>query len=114
MATSAGTPHASAASYNNQWGVPLSLSRMPADTRFGVFELGMNHAGEIASLVQIVQPLEDKGLLAPGMTAVAFARIWYALFFGQIALEGEHALSINSEGWLTALRVLADAVVAKN
>ena len=65
-------------------------------------------------IVQIVQPLEDKGLLAPGMTAVAFARIWYALFFGQIALEGEHALSINSEGWLTALRVLADAVVAKN
>jgi UDP-N-acetylmuramoyl-tripeptide--D-alanyl-D-alanine ligase len=51
-----GPTHASAASYNNQWGVPLSLSRMPADTRFGVFELGMNHAGEIASLVQLVQP----------------------------------------------------------
>ena len=51
-----GPTHASAASYNNQWGVPLSLSRMPADTRFGFFELGMNHAGEIASLVQLVQP----------------------------------------------------------
>jgi UDP-N-acetylmuramoyl-tripeptide--D-alanyl-D-alanine ligase len=51
-----GPAHASAASYNNQWGVPLSLSRMPAHTRFGVFELGMNHAGEIASLVQLVQP----------------------------------------------------------
>ncbi len=51
-----GPTHASAASYNNQWGVPLSLARMPADTRFGVFELGMNHAGEIASLVQLVQP----------------------------------------------------------
>ena len=51
-----GPTHASAASYNNQWGVPLSLSRMPADTRFGIFELGMNHAGEIASLVQLVQP----------------------------------------------------------
>ena len=63
-------------------------------------------------IVQIVQPLQDKGLLAEGMTAVAFARIWYALFFGQIALEGEHALSINSDAWLTALHVLANAVVA--
>jgi len=63
-------------------------------------------------IVATVQPLQDKGLLAPGMTAVAFARIWYALFFGQIALEGEHALSIDSEAWLTALHVLANAVVA--
>jgi len=63
-------------------------------------------------IVDIVQPLEDKGLLAQGMTAVAFARIWYALFFGQIALEGEHSLSINEEAWLTALHVLANAVVA--
>ena len=51
FATSAPT-HASAASYNNQWGVPLSLARMPATTRFGVFEIGMNHAGEIAALVE--------------------------------------------------------------
>ena len=58
-----------------------------------------------------VKPLEDKGLLAPGITGVAFARIWYALFFGQIALEGEHALSIGSEDWLGALQILADAVV---
>ncbi len=63
-------------------------------------------------IVHIVQPLEDRGLLAEGMTAVAFARIWYALFFGQIALEGEHALSINADAWLTALRILANAVVA--
>jgi AcrR family transcriptional regulator len=63
-------------------------------------------------IVRIVQPLEEKGLLAEGMTAVAFARIWYALFFGQIALEGEHALSIDSHAWLTALHVLASAVVA--
>jgi AcrR family transcriptional regulator len=63
-------------------------------------------------IVTTVQPLEDKGLFVEGMTAVAFARIWYALFFGQIALEGEHALSINPDAWLTALRVLANAVVA--
>jgi UDP-N-acetylmuramoyl-tripeptide--D-alanyl-D-alanine ligase len=51
-----GAAHASVASYNNQWGVPLTLSRMPAATRYGVFELGMNHAGEIAGLVAQVRP----------------------------------------------------------
>jgi UDP-N-acetylmuramoyl-tripeptide--D-alanyl-D-alanine ligase len=51
-----GDTHASVASYNNQWGVPLTLARMPASTRYGVFELGMNHAGEIASLVAQVRP----------------------------------------------------------
>jgi UDP-N-acetylmuramoyl-tripeptide--D-alanyl-D-alanine ligase len=51
-----GETHASVASYNNQWGVPLTLARMPAATRYGVFELGMNHAGEIAGLVAQVRP----------------------------------------------------------
>src|SRR5262249_29133401 len=39
--------HASVASYNNHWGVPLSLARCPASARYAVFEMGMNHAGEI-------------------------------------------------------------------
>lgn len=51
-----GATHASAASYNNLWGVPLTLARMPQDTDFGVFEIGMNHAGEIVPLVAQVQP----------------------------------------------------------
>jgi UDP-N-acetylmuramoyl-tripeptide--D-alanyl-D-alanine ligase len=51
-----GETHASAASYNNHWGVPLSLARCPADARFAVFELGMNHAGEITPLSQLVRP----------------------------------------------------------
>jgi UDP-N-acetylmuramoyl-tripeptide--D-alanyl-D-alanine ligase len=51
-----GGTHASAASYNNHWGVPLSLARCPAETRFAVFELGMNHAGEIGPLSRLVQP----------------------------------------------------------
>ncbi len=51
-----GETHASAASYNNHWGVPLTLARMPAQSRFGVFEIGMNHAGEITPLVAMVRP----------------------------------------------------------
>jgi UDP-N-acetylmuramoyl-tripeptide--D-alanyl-D-alanine ligase len=52
----AGETYASAASYNNHWGVPLSLARMPQSVRFAVFEIGMNHAGEITPLVQMVEP----------------------------------------------------------
>ncbi len=48
--------HASAASYNNQWGVPLSLARLPEAASYGVFELGMNHAGEIRALTAQVRP----------------------------------------------------------
>lgn len=48
--------HASVKSYNNHTGVPLSLARMPAASRFGVFEMGMNHAGELAALTQLVRP----------------------------------------------------------
>lgn len=48
--------HRSVKSYNNHTGVPLSLARMPAGTRFGVFEMGMNHPGELAQLTQLVRP----------------------------------------------------------
>ena len=51
-----GRTAASAASFNNHWGVPLSLSRMPPDTEFGVFEVGMNHAGEITPLTRLLRP----------------------------------------------------------
>jgi UDP-N-acetylmuramoyl-tripeptide--D-alanyl-D-alanine ligase len=51
-----GSVHASAKSFNNHWGVPLSLANMPKATRFGVFEIGMNHPGEIAALVPLVKP----------------------------------------------------------
>ncbi len=54
--TREGETHASVASFNNHWGVPLSLSRLPESARFGVFELGMNHAGEIEPLVKLVRP----------------------------------------------------------
>jgi UDP-N-acetylmuramoyl-tripeptide--D-alanyl-D-alanine ligase len=51
-----GETHASAASFNNHWGVPLSLARCPADVRYAIFEIGMNHAGEIEPLVKMVRP----------------------------------------------------------
>jgi UDP-N-acetylmuramoyl-tripeptide--D-alanyl-D-alanine ligase len=53
---SRGKAHCSVKSYNNHVGVPLSLARMPADTRYGVFEMGMNHAGELSALTQFVRP----------------------------------------------------------
>jgi UDP-N-acetylmuramoyl-tripeptide--D-alanyl-D-alanine ligase len=48
--------HASVKSYNNHTGVPLSLARMPMDSRYGVFEMGMNHAGELTALSALVKP----------------------------------------------------------
>ncbi len=55
LAAQGGTS-ASAASYNNLWGVPLSLARMPPGSAFGAFEVGMNHAGEIAPLSRLIRP----------------------------------------------------------
>lgn len=51
-----GETHRSLKSYNNHWGVPLTLARMPAASRFAVFEIGMNHRGEIAPLTKLVKP----------------------------------------------------------
>jgi UDP-N-acetylmuramoyl-tripeptide--D-alanyl-D-alanine ligase len=54
--SASGLTHASAASYNNHWGVPLTLARMPRETAYGVFEIGMNHGGEITPLAGMVRP----------------------------------------------------------
>lgn len=56
MLAANGKVHASVASFNNHWGVPLTLSRMPQDAQFGIFEIGMNHPGEISPLVRMVRP----------------------------------------------------------
>ncbi len=63
--------HAAEASYNNHWGVPLTLARLPADAAFCVAEIGMNHAGEIAPLARLVAPH------VAIITAVASAHIGY-------------------------------------
>jgi len=52
----AGTVHASSKSFNNHWGVPLTLANMPRDVAYGVFEIGMNHPGEIDALTKLVRP----------------------------------------------------------
>jgi len=51
-----GAVHRSVKSYNNHTGVPLSLARMPAAARIGIFEMGMNHSGELAALTRLVRP----------------------------------------------------------
>ncbi len=71
-----GRVHASPASYNNHWGVPLSLAQMPRESAFGVFEIGMNHFGEIRSLVGFVRP--EVALV----TTIAAAHLEY---FGSLA-----------------------------
>jgi UDP-N-acetylmuramoyl-tripeptide--D-alanyl-D-alanine ligase len=53
---SQGATHAAVASYNNHWGVPLTLARLPPEARFCVAEIGMNHPGEIAPLARLVRP----------------------------------------------------------
>lgn len=51
-----GEVHAAVASFNNHWGVPLTLARMPQETRYAVIEIGMNHPGEITPLVKMARP----------------------------------------------------------
>ncbi|MCY3879437.1 MAG: UDP-N-acetylmuramoyl-tripeptide--D-alanyl-D-alanine ligase [Rhodobacteraceae bacterium] len=56
-----GRTHAAEHSYNNHWGVPLTLARMPPDTEYAVIEIGMSHAGEIEPLSRLVRP--DIGMI---------------------------------------------------
>jgi UDP-N-acetylmuramoyl-tripeptide--D-alanyl-D-alanine ligase len=95
-----GETHASAASYNNHWGVPLSLARCPARARFAIFEMGMSHAGEIEPLTRIVRPhvaivttVEPVHLeFFPSIEAIADAKA--EIFLG---LEPDGAAVINRD-----------------
>ena len=72
----AGETHASIKSFNNHWGVPLMLARLSRQAQFGVFEIGMNHPGEITPLVRLVRPH------IAVITTVAAAHLQ---FFGSVA-----------------------------
>ncbi len=56
MLSAQGRTHAATRSFNNHWGVPLTLARMPADTEYAVIEIGMNHPGEITPLSKMARP----------------------------------------------------------
>ncbi len=56
MLSALGETHASKKSFNNHWGVPLSLSNLPREAKYAVFEMGMNHSGEMAALTKQVRP----------------------------------------------------------
>lgn len=97
-----GATHASAASHNNHWGVPLSLARMPPDAAYAVLELGMNHAGEIAALTRQARPhVALITLIAPAhlghfrsIEAIADAK---AEIFEGLAQDGTAVLNRDDE-----------------
>ena len=127
--SSRGRAHRSVKSYNNHVGVPLSLARMPAATRFGVFEMGMNHEGELAALTRLVRPhVAIVTTIAPahigyfsGEEAIADAKgeIFEGLEQGGIAIvpaDSPHFERLCAKAALHAARVVsfgthADATV---
>lgn len=134
---SRGAAHRSVRSYNNHVGVPLSLARMPARSRFGVFEMGMNHQGEIAPLAGHVRPqvalittiapahIENLGSLEaiadekaqiftglmPGGTAIIPADSeWAERMIGQARACGAHVVTFGRSAWADVR--LLDAIPA--
>jgi len=114
---SRGAAHRSVRSYNNHVGVPLTLARMPARSRFGVFEMGMNHAGEIRALTAHVRPhvalittiapahIENLG----SMEAIAAAK---AEIFESLMPGGTAVIPADSP-WVAQLREAAKKYAAK-
>lgn len=116
---SRGAAHRSVRSYNNHVGVPLSLARMPARAKFGVFEMGMNHAGEIAPLANHVRPhvalittiapahIENLGSLEA--IADEKAQIFTGLVAGGTAIipaDGEHAERLASRAMACGVKII--------
>lgn len=94
-----GKTHASPASFNNHWGVPLSLATMPRDTQYGVFELGMNHCGELAQLSAIVQP--DISII----TAIAPAHLGHFKSIADIAAAKAEIYTAQRKAGLALLNI---------
>lgn len=111
-----GKVHASDKSFNNHWGVPLTLARMPADTKYAIFEIGMNHPGEIRPLVKMVRPhVAVITLIAPahlgffkdlGEIAKAKAEI-----FEGLTANGTALLNRDDPHWKTLEKLAQDCGV---
>jgi UDP-N-acetylmuramoyl-tripeptide--D-alanyl-D-alanine ligase len=113
----AGRAHSSIKSYNNHIGVPLTLARMPADTERAVFEVGMNHAGEIEPLSRLIAPqvvaITTVGAVhtenfADGEAGVAKAK---AEIFAGVAPRGLAVLNADNH-WYGELKTAAEAAGA--
>ncbi|WP_043334618.1 UDP-N-acetylmuramoyl-tripeptide--D-alanyl-D-alanine ligase [Belnapia moabensis] len=131
----AGETHAAVASYNNHWGVPLTLARMPAGNRFAVIEIGMNNPGEIAPLTRLARPhvamvtnvgaahighlgsleaiAREKGSIAlglePGGVAVLPAEDAILPVLREAVGAGHRVMTFGAGGEVEALEVRADA-----
>jgi len=92
-----GPTHAAVASYNNHWGVPLTLARMPRETVFAVIEIGMNNPGEIAPLAALARPH------AAGITAIGEAHIGHMGGIEAIAEEKGSILTGLAPGGVAVL-----------
>ncbi|MEQ5870260.1 UDP-N-acetylmuramoyl-tripeptide--D-alanyl-D-alanine ligase [Sagittula sp. NFXS13] len=109
-----GTVHAAEKSYNNHWGVPLTLARMPADADFAVVEIGMNHPDEIAPLARMARPhVAVVTIVAPAHMAAfesleGIAREKSSIFDG---LEPRGTAIYNGD--LSVSHILRDAAGAK-
>ncbi len=114
----AGRVHASDKSFNNHWGVPLTLARMPIDADFGIFEIGMNHAGEITPLTKLVAPhVAIVTTIAPAHleffgTTEKIAEAKSEIFLG-VAKGGAAVLPIDNEHYGLLRRRAEEAGVAR-
>ena len=110
-----GETHSSFASYNNHWGVPLTLARMPESAEFSVIEIGMNHPGEIAPLSVLANPdmavITSVGPahLAAFKNIEAIAREKASIAKG---LKGDGCVIINQK--ITTAEVLKSEIVSYN
>lgn len=109
-----GRVHAAEKSYNNHWGVPLTLARMPQDADFAVIEIGMNHPGEISPLARMARPHVAVVTIVAAAHLAAFeslegiAREKAAIFDG---LEQKGVAVYNAD--LPVSHILKDAAAAK-
>jgi UDP-N-acetylmuramoyl-tripeptide--D-alanyl-D-alanine ligase len=118
MLSELGATHAAEKSYNNHWGVPLTLARLPRDADYAVFEIGMNHAGEITPLTRMVRPhVAIVTTVAPvhieffaSVEAIAEAKA--EIFLG-LGPRGAAVINRDSEFFALLARRAADAGAAR-